>query len=106
VEAENEVEDLPTCDLMRSRKLHTQLLKQLLKGRSDHAIPLAHESFKQRLPTPFFFFMIGHLLLTTFWQHCVKIKNYQRRKVLSCGRTCRRLLMVVFSLLLRKGECR
>ncbi len=67
---------------MRSRKLHTQLLK----GRSNHAIPLADESFKHRLPTPFFLsqtfvflrdrplgetstdIMIGHLLLTTFWE--------------------------------------
>jgi hypothetical protein len=38
--------------LMRSSTLHTQLLK----GRSNHAIPLADESFKQRLPTPFIFF--------------------------------------------------
>jgi hypothetical protein len=52
VEAKNEDEDLPTCDLMRSSKRHNQLLK----GRSNHAIPLSDESFSKKLPTPFIFF--------------------------------------------------
>jgi len=66
---------------MRPREV-AQLHTQLLKGRSNHAIPLADD----RLPTPFFLsqtfaflrdrplgetstcIMIGHLLLTTFWE--------------------------------------
>ena len=90
VEAKNEDGDLPTCDLMRSSKRHNQLLK----GRSNHAIPLADESLKQRLPTPLFrpfyrpsYFseiglparlqrtlMIGHLLLTSFGSNVVEWK--------------------------------